>query len=233
MPSGNMQVNIVIVPDMVQLDITGPFEVLSRVPGWRVDLVSASLEPVRTAQGLTILPTQTRSTAKPADIFVVPGGGGIDAIMLDDEWIDFARAQASSAEYVFGICTGAFLLAMTGLLEGRRAGAHWQIRDLLEPLGVTPSDERIVVDGKFYTSGGVTSGIDAALKVVGDIEGIDVAQRIQLMIEYDPAPPYAGGTPFTSPQNVIDAVQALSKERRASREILVARATLHLQKQRE
>lgn len=223
-----MQVNVVIVPDMVQLDITGPFEVLARVPGWTVDLVAESMAPVRTDRGLTILPTATRDGAKPSDILVVPGGTGIDTAMLDAGWIDFVRREGERANYVFGICTGSMLLAAAGLLKGRRAGAHWQARDLLAKFGAIPSDARMTVDGKFYTSGGVTSGIDMALRVAGDVAGEDAARKIQLMIEYDPAPPFAGGTPFTSPPDIVKAVTEMGRERRARRERLVAQAAANM-----
>ncbi len=225
-----MQVNIVLVKDMVQLDITGPFEILARTPGWTVDLVAASMEPVRTDRGLAILPTRTRETAAPSDIFVVPGGTGIDHAMLDPAWIEYARREAGRARYVFGICTGSMLLAAAGVLEGRRAGAHWQARDLLAQFGVTPSDERMTVDGKFYTSGGVTSGIDAALRVVADVAGEETARKIQLAIEYDPAPPFSGGTPSTSPPAIVAAVLEGSRKRRAEREAMVAEAAARLKR---
>lgn len=223
-----MQVNIVIVPDMVQLDITGPFEVLARTPGWNVDLVAASMDPVRTDRGLTILPTQTRETAKPSDILVIPGGTGIDTAMLDEAWLAYVRREAERAKYVFGICTGSLLLGAAGLLHGRRAGGHWQARDFLARFGVTPSHERLTVDGKFYTSGGVTSGIDMALRVVADIAGEDTARKIQLGIEYDPAPPFSGGTPFTSPPHIVAAVTEASRARRTKREAMVEQAALAL-----
>jgi cyclohexyl-isocyanide hydratase len=219
-----MQVNVIIVPDMVQLDITGPYEVLSRVPGWTLDLVAASMDPVRTDRGLTILPTQTRETAKPSDILVIPGGTGIDTAMLDEAWLAYARREAERAKYVFGICTGSLLLAAAGLLHGRRAGGHWQARDFLAKFGVTPSDERMTVDGKFYTSGGVTSGIDAAFRVVADVVGEDTARQIQLLIEYDPAPPFAGGTPFTSPPHIVAAAKEMGRARREKREAMVEQA---------
>lgn len=219
-----MQINIVAVKDMVQLDITGPYEVLARTPGWTVDLVSETMQPVRTDRGLTLLPMQTRETAKPSDILVIPGGAGIDAILLDEPWLDFVRRESGRAKYVFGICTGSLLLASAGVLKGRSAGCHWQARDLLEKFGVTPSGERMTVDGKFYTSGGVTSGIDMALKVVADAAGEKVARKIQLAIEYDPAPPFKGGTPHTSPKEIVDAVVEDGKKRRAAREELTAKA---------
>jgi cyclohexyl-isocyanide hydratase len=227
-----MQVNIIIVPDMVQLDITGPYEVLSRVPGWTLDLVAASMDPVRTDRGLTILPTQTRETAKPSDILVIPGGTGIDTAMLDEAWLAYARREAEHARYVFGICTGSLLLAAAGLLTGRRAGGHWQARDFLAKFGVTPSDERMTVDGKFYTSGGVTSGIDAAFRVVADVMDEDTARQIQLLIEYDPAPPFAGGTPFTSPPHIVAAAREMGRARRERREAMVEQAAQALKSKR-
>jgi cyclohexyl-isocyanide hydratase len=116
------------------------------------------------------------------------------------------------------------LLAAAGLLTGKHAGGHWQARDLLAQFGAIPSDQRMVVDGKYYTSGGVTSGIDMALRVVGDIAGVETAQKIQLQMEYDPAPPYPGGTPFTSPPQIVQAVRQAGAQRRAGRETLVAQA---------
>lgn len=213
---------------MVQLDVTGPFEILARVPGWSVSLVAETLDPVRTDRGLRIMPDTTRESAAPADLLVVPGGTGIDFAMLDPAWIAFVQLQAASAEHVFGICTGSLLLAAAGLLQGRRAGGHWQARDLLTQFGVTPSDERVTIDGKYYTSGGVTSGIDVALRVVADIEGETVARKIQLGIEYDPHPPFEGGTPSTSPADIVQAVLADSRNRRAERESMVAEAAARL-----
>jgi cyclohexyl-isocyanide hydratase len=223
-----MQVNMMILPEMVALDLIGPHEVLARVPGWTVDLVAADMNPVRSDKGMGILPTVTRETAKPSDILVVPGGSGADIAMLDSAWLDFTRTHAAQAKYVFGICTGAFVLGAAGLLKGRRAGAHWQARDLLSQFGAIPSDERIVIDGTYYTSGGVTSGIDAALRVVGDIEGEDRARMVQLALEYDPAPPFEGGTPFTSPARIVEAILGQSVERRAKREKQVAEAAARL-----
>ncbi len=222
------QVNIVLVPRMVQLDVTGPFEVLARVPGWSISLVAATLEPVRTDRGLRITPDVTRESAVPADLLVVPGGTGTDFAMLDPEWIAFVRRQAASAEHVFGICTGSLLLGAAGLLQGRRAGGHWQARDLLTQFGATVSNERLTVDGKYYTSGGVTSGIDVALRVVADLEGETVARKIQLAIEYDPHPPFPGGTPYTSPPDIVQAVLADTRARRAEREGMVAQAAARL-----
>jgi len=227
------QVNIVVVPNMVQLDVTGPFEVLARVPGWSVSFVAATMEPVRTDRGLRLTPDATRESAARSDLLVVPGGTGVDTAMLDPAWLAFVQREAATAEYVFGVCTGSLLLAAAGLLEGRRAGGHWQARDLLAQFGVTPSDDRMTVDGKYYTSGGVTSGIDMALRVVADLQGEMTARKIQLAIEYDPHPPFPGGTPFTSPPDVVQAVLTDSRRRRADREGMVAQAAAALRQSRE
>ena len=223
-----MQVNVVLVPDMVQLDATGPFEVMARTPGWHIDLVAASLEPVRTERGLMILPTRTRETALPSDLLVVPGGSGIDRAMLDADWIAYARREAERARFVFGICTGSLLLAASGALKGRTAGGHWLSRALLAEFDVIPSEERMTIDGKFYTSGGVTAGIDMALRVVADVVGEETARKIQLQIEYDPAPPFAGGTPATSPPEITAALREAGRERCAKRAAMVREAAARL-----
>ena len=223
-----MHVNIVLVPDMVQLDATGPFEVLARVPGWTIDFVAASLAPVRTERGLTIVPTRTRETAPPSGLLVVPGGSGIDRAMLDPDWVAYTRHEADRAKLVFGICTGSLLLAASGALAGRKAGGHWLSRALLAEFGVVPSDERMTIDGKFYTSGGVTSGIDMALRVVADLVDEETARRIQLQIEYDPAPPFIGGTPMTSPPEITAALREAGQPRCAARERVVAEAVSRL-----
>jgi cyclohexyl-isocyanide hydratase len=223
-----MHCNIVTVPDMVQLDITGPFEVLSRTPGWTVDLVAATMDPVRTDRGLRLVPNVTRATAKKSDIIVIPGGTGIDTAMLDPEWVAYVKREAAHSQYVFGVCTGSLLLGAAGLLVGRRSGGHWQARDLLTNFGATVSNDRMTIDGNIYTSGGVTSGIDMALRVVGDIAGETVARKIQLAMEYDPAPPFTGGTPYTSPPEIVAAVLVDSTKRRAMREIQVAEAAANM-----
>ena len=224
----SMHVNIITVPDMVQLDITGPYEVLARTPGWTVDLVAATPEAVRTDRGLRLLPNVTRATARASNILVIPGGTGIDTAMLDPEWVEYVRKESATCDYVFGVCTGSLLLGAAGILKGKRAGGHWQARDLLTQFGATVSNDRMTRDGNIYTSGGVTSGIDMALRVVADVAGLETAQKIQLAMEYDPAPPFAGGTPYTSPPDIVAAVLKDSGKRRALRESMVAEAAQRL-----
>lgn len=227
-PKRPMHCNIVTVPDMVQLDITGPFEVLARTPGWTVDLVAATMDPVRTDRGLRLLPNVTREMAKASDIIVIPGGTGIDTAMLDPEWVAYVKREAAQAKYIFGVCTGSLLLGAAGVLKGRHSGGHWQARDLLSQFGAIVSNDRMTRDGNIYTSGGVTSGIDMALRVVGDLEGEAVARKIQLAMEYDPEPPFKGGNPYTSPPEIVQAVLADSTKRRAKREQQVAEAAARM-----
>lgn len=223
-----MHCNIIAVPDMVQLDMTGPYEVLSRTPGWTVELVAATLDPIRADRGLRLLPDVTREHVRPSGILLIPGGGGIDAAMLDPEWLRFVRREAARARYVVSVCTGSLLLGAAGLLKGRRAGGHWQSRSMLAQFGARVSDDRVTVDGNIYSSGGITSGIDIALRLVGDVAGETVARSIQLAMEYDPAPPYRGGTPFTSPPDIVQAVISASEARQAKRAELVSQAAANL-----
>jgi cyclohexyl-isocyanide hydratase len=231
-PSGetekSVQVNIILMPEAVQLDLTGPFEVLSRTPGWTIDLVAASMDAVRTDHGLLLTPMATRETAKPSDILVVPGGEAVDEAMLDPDWLAYVARESERARFVFGVCAGSLLLAACGALTGRRAGSHWQSRDLLALFGVIPSDERLTVDGKFYTTAGITAGIDMAFRVVADFAGEETARKILLAMEYDPAPPFSGGRPDNAPPQIVSAVLADSRLRRARREEAVARAAARL-----
>ncbi|MBN3727744.1 DJ-1/PfpI family protein [Burkholderia sp. Ac-20379] len=219
---------LLLFPDMTQLDLTGPLEVLGRLPGWRAEVVAPSRAPVRTDKGLVIQPDADFASASAYDLFVVPGGPGTDEAMLDPRIVGFVRERALAAKHVFGICTGSLLLGAAGLLKGRRAGSHWQARHLLSQFGATPSDARLTIDGKLYTSGGVTAGIDMALQVAAEVAGEDVARQIQLQIEYDPAPPFRAGTPFVAPAGIVERAMASTAARRAIREAAVAKAAARL-----
>lgn len=217
-----------LFPNVTQLDLTGPQEVLTRMPGWKAELVAASRALVRSDSGLVIQPDVTFAEAAHYDLLVVPGGPGVDVVMLDRETVAFVRDKAQRAEYVFGICTGSLLLGAAGLLRGRRAGTHWQSREQLAKFGATVSAERLTVDGNLFTSGGVTAGIDMALRVVAELAGDDVAQQIQLQIEYDPAPPFNAGSPDVAPPEVVERLLAASTQRRATRSAAVDQAVAQL-----
>jgi cyclohexyl-isocyanide hydratase len=211
----DFNIGFVIFYGITQLDFTGPFEVLSRLstppslsapsrfPDARTHVIAKTLQPVSGDRGLSILPTCTFEDCPPLDLICVPGGAGVLETLSDVETIDFIRRQSRSARYVTAVCTGAFLLGAAGLLKSRRAATHWAYVDLLPLVGARHEKGRIVRDGNVFTSGGVSSGIDFAFSLVAEIAGPEVAQIIQLGIEYDPAPPFDAGHPDTAPAATI------------------------------
>ena len=213
------RIGMLIFPRLTQLDMTGPYEVLARLPNTVVDLVARSLEPVTTDRGMQIVPTVTYADCPPLDVVMVPGGPGQQDLMEDETALDFLRKQAATAKYVTSVCTGSLVLAAAGLLKGRRATCHWAAIDHLALLGAIPVRERVVVDGNIVTGAGVASGIDFALRLAAILDGEKVAREIQLQIEYDPDPPFDSGSPQTAARETLDALKArlakLNEERRA------------------
>jgi len=199
-------IGFVIFPDITQLDFTGPLQVLSRVPGATTHIAAESLDPVPTDCGLSLLPTTTFATCPDLDLICIPGGFGVVAAMTDKEVLAFVRRQAETARYVTSVCTGAFVLEAAGLLDGRRATTHWAYTDLLPAVGAVHEKARMVRDGKVVTAGGVTSGIDFGFLLVAEISGADVAEAIQLAIEYDPDPPFSSGHPDRASRNTMARV---------------------------
>ena len=228
MAETNFRCGMLVFPNLTQLDMTGPYEILARMPGSEVSLIWKSLDPVRTEHGLTILPTATFATALPLDLVLVPGGGGVNPLLEDPETLDFVRRAAASARYVVSVCTGALVLGAAGLLRGRRATTHWMSRNLLPAFGAIPVGGRVVVDGNLTTGGGVTAGIDVALTVVAEITGRAAAEAIQLAVEYDPDPQFSAGSPETAPPDVLEAVLARGVPRQKDRAERVARAAAAL-----
>jgi cyclohexyl-isocyanide hydratase len=219
---------LLVFPNLTQLDLTGPYEVLARLPGAQTLLLWKNLDPVRSEHGLTILPMATLESSEPLDLILVPGGPGINPLLEDAEVLAFLRRVAAEARYVVGVCTGSLVLGAAGLLRGRRAATHWMSRDLLCSFGAEPVARRVVVDGKFFTGGGVTAGIDVALTVAAEIAGRATAEAIQLGIEYDPAPPFASGSPEQADPAVLEAVLARAEPRQRDRAERVARAAAAL-----
>jgi cyclohexyl-isocyanide hydratase len=221
------RVAFLLFPNLTQLDLTGPCEVLARAPEAEVHLVWKTLDPVRTDRGLPFLPTTSFADCPPVDLLCIPGGGGVNQAMLDAETLGFVRRMAAQARYITSVCTGSLLLGAAGLIAGKRVGCHWMSRELLREFGAIPVDSRVVIDGNVITGGGVTAGIDFALRVVGEIFGRDTAEKIQLGIEYDPAPPFQAGSPTTASPAIVAAVrQATSKmmEERTAAVVQAARA---------
>jgi len=218
-------VGFVIFPALTQLDFTGPLEVLARMPQSVTHVVAKSEAPVPSDCGLALLPTHTFATCPPLDLICVPGGrSGVVNAMSDRDTIEFVQRQASAAKYVTSVCTGAFILGIAGLLQGRRATTHWAFTELLPLVGATHEKARIVKDGNVITAGGVTSGIDFGLSVVAEIAGETVAQAIQLSIEYDPAPPFGSGHPDRAPDDVSATVLPRYEQARTAFRDGIARA---------
>ncbi|HYQ27303.1 MAG TPA: DJ-1/PfpI family protein [Polyangiaceae bacterium] len=190
-----IRIAMLLFPDLTQLDLTAPYEVLTRLPEAEVSLVWKSLETVTSGTGLRLAPSVTLAEAAPADVLFVPGGSGLVPLLQDEEVLEFLRRQAASAHYVTAVCTGSLLLGAAGLLQGYRATTHWAYHELLERCGAIPVRQRVVVDRNRVTAGGVTAGIDFALRLTAELCGEPLARAIQLGLEYDPEPPFDSGTP--------------------------------------
>lgn len=204
-----MQIAALVFPDVDQMDLTGPFEVLSRLPDARFKLVWKELTPVRDAYGLVLTPSTLFPHAPTApDVLLVPGGRGQLALMDDAPVLDWVRSRAAAARYILSVCTGALTLGAAGLLRGRRATTHWNSFDLLPEFGAIPEDARVVVDGNLVSTAGVSAGIDGALRLAAMLAGDEVAQRIQLEMQYAPEPPFASGTPAHAPAAIREAARA-------------------------
>jgi cyclohexyl-isocyanide hydratase len=210
-----LQIGLVIFPRVTQLDLTGPVQVFSSVPGARVHLIWKRIEPVTSDSVLTLTPTITFADCPQLDVICVPGGVGTDDMVNDEEVLDFLRRQAKGAKYITSVCTGSLVLGAAGLLRGYRATTHWSAMDHLAPLGALPAKTRVCVDRNRITGGGVTAGIDFALTLVSIMVDRQTAEAIQLRLEYNPAPPFNAGSPDTAPPEIL----ALMKEKIAPAQV--------------
>lgn len=190
-----MNISFLLFPQVTQLDLTGPAQVLSRLPDARIELVAKTLEQAPTDAGFPLLPSATFETAHQPDILCVPGGFGITGAMEDEPTLAWLQHAAESAQWVTSVCTGALVLGAAGLLRGYRATTHWASHEWLAAFGAIPVKERVVFDRNRVTGGGVTAGIDFGLALVGAVKGEDYARFVQLSLEYDPAPPFESGSP--------------------------------------
>ena len=209
--SASLQIGLVIFPKVTQLDLTGPVQVFSNVPGAKVHLIWKRIEPVPSDSVLVLTPTTTFADCPQLDVICVPGGRGTDDMVNDEEVLDFLRAQASGAKYITSVCTGSLVLGAAGLLRGYRATTHWSAMDYLAPYGATPEKTRVCVDRNRVSGGGVTAGIDFALTLVSILVDRPTAELIQLGLEYNPAPPFNAGSPDTAPAEIL----ALMREKSA------------------
>ena len=214
MSSESLSVTFVLFPNVTQLDFTGPLQVLSRLPGAEVQIAARTMDPIPTDATLTLNPTHTFANCPPTDLLCIPGGFGVDQAIMDEELMAFVLREGKRAKYVTSVCTGAFILGVAGLLEGKKATTHWAYHDHLALVGATPVKARVVRDSNLFTGGGVTAGIDFAFTLAQEIAGEDHAKAIQLGLEYDPYPPFESG----SPDKAAPDIYAATQKRYASRE---------------
>ena len=198
-----MNIAFLLFPNVTQLDLTGPAQVLSRLGGGRLDLVAGSLDPVPTDAGFSILPTATYAQVPAADILCVPGGIGVTTVMADDAAMAWVQQVGEGAAWVTSVCTGSLILGAAGLLRGYRATTHWAWHEHLALFGAEPTEGRTVVDRNRVTGGGVTAGIDFALALTALIKGEDHARLVQLSLEYDPQPPFDAGSPARAGEALV------------------------------
>ncbi len=226
-PDRHLQIGSLVFEGLDQIDLTGPFEVLARIPNATYRIYGKTLEGVRDLRGLKLAADALIGDAPQLDVLHVPGGYGQEALMEDEEVLSWVKKQAASAECVFSVCTGALICGAAGLLKGRRATTHWTAFELLPIFGAIPVNERVVEDGNMVFAAGVTSGIDGALRVAAKLRGDEVAQSIQLYMQYAPEPPFNSGTPETAPArvlgNVKKAAQAITEQRRKTAERVAAK----------
>lgn len=190
-----VSVAFLLYPNLTQLDLTGPAQVLSRLGNTTVHLVAKSRDPVPTDAGFSILPTGTYADVPRADVLCVPGGVSCVEVMEDDEALAWVRSVGEGAQWVTSVCTGSLILGAAGLLQDYRAASHWAWREHLALFGAEPVAERVVLDRNRVTGGGVTAGIDFALALTAAIRGEAHARMVQLALEYDPCPPFDSGSP--------------------------------------
>ena len=202
-----LRIGAIVFPEMDQIDLTGPLEVLSRIPGATFNLCWKELAPVRDVKGFTITPDTRFGEAPDFDLLVVPGGWGQEKLMDDEEVLGFIRNHAARGRVVFSVCTGALLCGAAGILRSVKSTTHWASHHLLPYFGAIAVNARVDRDRNHISAAGVTSGIDGALEVAAFLRGDEIAQQIQLQLEYAPEPPFASGTPDSAPPEVLEAVR--------------------------
>ncbi|WP_375777054.1 DJ-1/PfpI family protein [Bradyrhizobium sp. ma5] len=223
----HLRIGSLLFEGVDQIDLTGPFEVLSRIPNSTYRIYGKTAEPVRDIKGLRLTPDATLAEAPPLDVLHVPGGFGQQALMEDAEVLGWINRQAAGACRIFSVCTGALICGAAGLLKGRRATTHWASFHLLPFFGATPVNKRVVVDGSFVFTAGVTAGIDGALRLAAELRGDDAARAIQLYMVYAPEPPFDSGTPETAPPEILqqsrEAVRTITAQREETARRVAAR----------
>ncbi|MEE1785862.1 DJ-1/PfpI family protein [Streptomyces sp. SP17BM10] len=203
-----MRIAVLLYDDFTALDAVGPYEVLSRIPGAEVVFTAARRGPVRTdMRSLALTADAALEEVDSADVLLVPGGPGTEPALADAELVDWVRRVDATTTWTASVCSGSLLLGAAGLLAGRRATSHWCCLDALPGFGAEPTGtERVVIDGTYATAAGVSAGIDLALTLTGRLAGDATAEAIQLVIEYDPRPPYSAGSVATAPAGLAESL---------------------------
>ena len=213
-----LEIGSLLFEGLDQIDLTGPFEVFARIPNATCRLYGLTAAPVEDAAGLQLTPDGSLLDAPQLDVLHIPGGPGQEALMRDEALLSWIRRQAADARILFSVCTGALLCGAAGLLRGKKATTFWTVQHLLPLFGATPVDARVVVDGNLVCAGGVTSGIDGALQVAAMLRGREVAETIQLAMQYAPEPPFDAGTPDRAPAAAVETVRTATAALTARRE---------------
>ena len=223
----HLKIGSLLFEGVDQIDLTGPFEVLSRISNSTYRIYGKTAEPVRDLKGLRLAPDAALADAPALDVLHVPGGFGQEALMEDAEILAWIRQQAAGAHSIFSVCTGALLCGSAGLLKGRRATTHWASLHLLPFFGAIPVNERVVMDGNWVFAAGVTAGIDGALRPAAKLRGEDAAKTIQLYMVYAPEPPFDSGTPETAPAAILaqarQSVRGITAQREQTARRVAAR----------
>lgn len=223
-----IRVAFLLFPNVTQLDLTGPAQVLSKLGNATIDLVAKTRDPVPTDAGFALLPTATFVDAEQPDILCIPGGNGVNHALLDEQTVAWVQKVAAEAQWVTSVCTGALLLGAAGLLKGYRATTHWTAHHYLEGFGAIPVKNRVVFDRNRVTGGGVTAGIDFGLALTAAIRGEAHAKLVQLTLEYDPAPPFDSGSPDRADPVTVAHFIKLAEASAADRDAKIAEALRRL-----
>jgi len=207
-----MKITIPIYEQLAALDAVGPYEVLRNVPGWEVGFAGLERGEVRAEGGLGMVADRALEEVEETDVVLVPGGLGCRPLMRDERLLGWLRAIDATTKWTTSVCTGSLLLGAAGLLDGKRATTNWLELETLRELGADPVGGRFVTDGKVVTAAGVTAGIDMAIHLVATEVGPEVAQAIQLGIEYDPDPPFDSGSPKKAPAEIVELVRSVAAQ---------------------
>ncbi|TGM15369.1 DJ-1/PfpI family protein [Leptospira selangorensis] len=224
-------IGLLIFPDLTPLDFVGPYEVFSRMKNSKVYVIAETKEPITSERGLPILPDKTLDENIDLDLVLVPGGLGINRLMENEKVLNWLKEKSKTSQYVSSVCTGSLVLAAAGLLNGYKATTHWLSLDVLKLFPeIDVKEDRVIIDRDRITGGGVTAGIDFALQVVAEIQGQKAAEEIQLMIEYNPEPPFSSGHPKTAKPDLVLETRTSKKKGQDLRKEIAVRSIARLSK---